>query len=514
MAVSTDVVPKGLAGEDPAVAPGVQTTLTRSRLSLRLRWVILLLVGLLSLGGYAAVWQVSDVNRAPQAYMAYVALFAGLFALYLLACYLVLSAGHALPLRPTLVLVGIVAVAARVLLVPAPPTLSNDIYRYVWDGRVMAAGISPYQYPPGAPQLEGIRSADFDAAVWRYINRKSAITIYPAGAEMFYASVYALVPNSVTAMKAAMVLIDLASCIVLALLLGALRMPPTRAIVYAWSPLPITEFGSSGHVEALSVLLTLLALLAGVVSVQRYGAGGQRRLTATSLLAALFLGAAMLVKLIPVLLLAGWFRQFGWRLAVVSLAVFGAVSLVFIGAWGGYTSPFLVTYLRDEESNAPLFYMLKYGIAMPLGVPDGIVRLLLGGLLVLLTIYITMRREGGPYDFIGKSFLLVGAYLLLATSAHAWYATWLLLFVPLFLPPNGLPILATHPSQAQDQVLAVGRRTAVVAYIALAYTGLTFLGYLVFALQVSILPWPVVASQFLPVVGLGVLCVRFRNRST
>ena len=35
---------------------------------------------------------------------------------------------------------------------------SNDLYRYMWDGRVQAAGIDPYQYVPTATQLTGLRN--------------------------------------------------------------------------------------------------------------------------------------------------------------------------------------------------------------------------------------------------------------------------------------------------------------------------------------------------------------------
>ncbi len=541
MALSTDIATAEQSGESTLLSDGLLHGTEpirdrKSRLSPRVRWALLAAVGLLSLGGYYAVWRVSDINRPPGAYGAYVALFTGLFALYLFACYLVLSTERTLPLKPALVLVGIVAVLGRGMLLPAPPTLSNDIYRYVWDGRVMAAGISPYQYPPGAAQLAALRTSNYDHAVWQYINRKNAITIYPAGAELFYAGIYQVAPDSVLAMKVVVVAIDLASCAALALLLGLLGMSPTRSIVYAWSPLPIIEFGSSGHVEALSVLWTLLALIAGVLTVRSWGSGtseqgsdNKRKFTAWSLLAAICLGGAMLVKLIPVLLLAGWFRRFGWRFTLVSIGLFGAVSAIFITVWGGYISPFLGTYLGSEESNSPLYYILKYGIATPLGIPDGVVRVLLIALLAVFALYIMARSEHGLYDFIGKSFLLVGAYLLLATNAHAWYATWLLLFVPLFLPPKGLPIFAhstaipgdlsriTHrASRSITSTIGKLRRLGgsySLAFAALAYTGLTFLGYLGFAWAVPILPWPMVALQVFLVIGSLLLCVPFLNRS-
>lgn len=473
-----------------------------SRLPVKLAWLLLAATGLLSLGGYATLLKVSDVTGSPGAYAAYVALFAALFALYLLACYLLLSVGNSLGSRPVYALVGVIAVASRAILLPAPPTLSNDIYRYVWDGRVIVSGVSPYRYAPDAPQLEALRSPVYDRSIWQYINRKSAITIYPPGAEIFYALMHRIAPDSVLAMKSALVAIDLASCAMLALLLGLVGMLPTRAIVYAWSPLPIIEFGGSGHVEALSVFWTLAALLLGVLAVKHYGlrhtwfvrGRGLTGATSASVVAALCLGAAILVKLIPVLLLAGWLRRFGWKVALLPVSLFGLVSAIFVQAYGGYISPFLVTYLGSEESNAPLYYTLRYGVAVPLGIPDGVVRLLLGGSLAIFALYLVVHRECRPYDFVGKCFLLVMAYLVLATSAHAWYSTWLLLFVPLFLPPDGLPLLGKGGEwdlSGRDR-----RRGHGVALAALAYTGVAFLGYLGFAWSTPASAWPVTTLEF------------------
>ncbi len=92
------------------------------------------------------------------------------------------------------------AVAMRAALLPAPPFLSSDIYRYVWDGQVQAAGINPYRYIPADPALEPLR----DPAIYPLINRKDyAHTIYPPAAQAVFAAV-GQVSRSVTGMKLAM----------------------------------------------------------------------------------------------------------------------------------------------------------------------------------------------------------------------------------------------------------------------------------------------------------------------
>ena len=71
-----------------------------------------------------------------------------------------------LPPRTIWLVLG-VAVAMRVLTLTAPPVLSSDLYRYVWDGRVQLAGINPYRYLPVADELAFLR----DEAVYPHINR-------------------------------------------------------------------------------------------------------------------------------------------------------------------------------------------------------------------------------------------------------------------------------------------------------------------------------------------------------
>src|SRR5512146_2483079 len=92
-------------------------------------------------------------------------------AVYFIAVYRVVCANDG-RLKPILV----VAALLRLPLLLAPPYLSNDVYRYVWDGRVQAAGVNPYRYVPAAAALEALR----DDRIYPEINRRErAVTIYP-----------------------------------------------------------------------------------------------------------------------------------------------------------------------------------------------------------------------------------------------------------------------------------------------------------------------------------------------
>src|SRR6476469_7985410 len=102
----------------------------------------------------------------------------------------------------TLLVIGLVFGALfRLAIIFSPPYLSDDIYRYIWDGRVQASGINPYRYVPADPALSDLR----DQKIYPSINRRDyAHTIYPPVAEVFFLLI-TRISESVTWMKAAMV---------------------------------------------------------------------------------------------------------------------------------------------------------------------------------------------------------------------------------------------------------------------------------------------------------------------
>src|SRR3984957_17469715 len=62
------------------------------------------------------------------------------------------------PRRTSVALILLGGIALQLAAVSAPPQNSNDLYRYIWDGRAQAAGIDPYAYVPTATQLTGLRN--------------------------------------------------------------------------------------------------------------------------------------------------------------------------------------------------------------------------------------------------------------------------------------------------------------------------------------------------------------------
>src|SRR5882762_4982713 len=178
--------------------------------------LILYRIGLHSQGATDIVWFVK------------LALFQS--ALYLIAAWLIVRARRA---RSTLIIVVVLAGIFRLSIVFAPPYLSDDIYRYVWDGRVQAAGINPYRYIPADEHLQTLRDED----IYPKINRRDyAHTMYPPGSGCVY-FLTTRISESVTWMKLTIVGFELIAIWILMELLASFGMPRQRILIYAWHPL-------------------------------------------------------------------------------------------------------------------------------------------------------------------------------------------------------------------------------------------------------------------------------------
>src|SRR5262249_49077608 len=237
-------------------------------------------------------------------------LFSAAFACYALAAWLLRHARGMAVIAPVLV----IAVLTRLALLPATPSLSTDAYRYLWDARVARAGISPYVYPPVAPELAQLR----DELISPRLNHQPWRTIYPPAAELFFSAVGWVAPDSMLALKVALGIGELTALAALLGLLRAREVPEGRLVVYAWNPLLLVEVWGTAHLDAL--------VLPAVVGATWACVRGR------AALAAALLAAGTLIKLYPAALaplLLGSVPAFGVFIAAL---VAGYARVVLEGA--------------------------------------------------------------------------------------------------------------------------------------------------------------------------------------
>ncbi|MBI2528200.1 MAG: DUF2029 domain-containing protein [Candidatus Rokubacteria bacterium] len=410
--------------------------------SVTARRVAALLAGAGLVAACAALARVPDLAGAP---VTFLLLYAGAFASYALGAWLL----HAARGRAALLLVLGVAGAARLALLPAAPTLSTDAYRYVWDARVARAGISPYAYPPEAPEVGHLR----DAEIYPRLNHPTWRTIYPPGAQALFRAVHWLRPDSVLAMKIALGLIEAIGVAALIGMLGALGVSRTRAVIYAWNPLVLLEGWGSAHLDA-----TVVAAVVGAIWAQAAGrhalAGG-------------LLGAGTLLKLYPAALLPLLMGPG----ALAALGAFAAVlALGYAPAAGGGLSVLgsLPRYLSEEYFNPGLLRTL-------VDVPG-----LSVGALAAWVFWQGTRRREAPLP--ARALPVIGGYLLLSPNLFPWYALWL------------VPVLAAVPSLPW-----------------IAFTGTVAMAYTFFLEEPWAIPWWARVAEAVPLLA-GAACWLHRLR--
>jgi hypothetical protein len=348
----------------------------------------------------------------------HVDLFVGVLALavfvYFSTVRLVL---HRAQPRQAIWLVLGVALILRVVLITNPLLLSSDIYRYVWDGRVQAAGINPYRYIPADPALTALR----DTAIYPNINRRSyARTIYPPAAQVVFAIV-GRITQTVLAMKLAMLAFEIVAVLCLLRLLALARLPAERVLIYAWNPLVLWSFACDGHVDAIAVGLLAVALLCRAE--RRFGAAGA------------FLAGAVLAKFLPIVVTPAFLRGGSfWRPALAGLAVILVLYGLYISA-GSHVLGFMPSYDQEEGIDNGTGFWLLAGLAHVMTLPHGVSAIYIAcvaAFLGLLSIAILRHQpaHGTAADvtlLCRDTAVLAGCAMAALSPHYTWYFAWLAL---------------------------------------------------------------------------------------
>jgi hypothetical protein len=354
-----------------------------------------------------------------------------------------------------LILAG--GIAVQVVALSGPPQNSSDLYRYIWDGRVQAAGIDPYLYAPGDEGVVALRN-DFlwpsatpgtgpghyggcikknrtSAADPAYslvvgcamLNRPGVPTVYPPVAEAYFFAVHLAAPgdDSTTPFQAAAAAFATLITVILLFGLRGLGKDPRLAALWAWCPTVALEAGQNGHVDVVAVAFTLVALLLLA----------RARTQGRTVLGGVLLGLGIATKVTPVLVMPAVLRR-GWLL--ISASAVTAISLVYaphVMAVGRKIIGFLPGYLKQEGystgngfSVIGLFFHGKLATA--------------AAVVILGVIAMAIIRFGDPDQPWRGGVLMTAAALVVCTPRLQWYAILLVMLVALDGRPEWLAIAA------------------------------------------------------------------------
>jgi hypothetical protein len=410
---------------------------------------------------------------------------AALWAAFAAGAWLALgtSARRAVPL----ILLG--GIAIQLAAMSAPPRSSDDLYRYIWDGRVQSAGIDPYRYVPAAAQLTRLRDRFLWPANGHYcvtsaaaaagpgpsgdpgpalapgctrINRPTDPTIYPPVAEAYFTAVYELSPpgSGATPIQAGAALFAIATTGLLMLGLRSLDRDPRLAVLWAWCPAVGLEAGNTAHVDVVAAFFTAAALL----TLSR--AGGRRR----ALCGGVLLGLAISTKITPVLVAPAILRRRPVMVAAAAVSATAAVYLPHLLAVGRGVIGFLPGFLtQDGYASGNRFLLLNLAVHGRWAT--------IAAVGVLTAVGLAVLRRANPDQPWRGALVMSGAVLAVTTPFLSWYslllvmlvamdgrAEWLALSAARYLTP-GQPF--PHVLLPQAGQVGYGAAVAFVAAVSL-----------------------------------------------
>jgi hypothetical protein len=302
------------------------------------------------------------------------------------------------------VVIGLVLAAVwHIEFLRQPAGADDDIHRYVWDGHLQRLGYNPYVVVPSDPAVKWLHTPETGN-----LNNPDLPSPYPAGAQLFFRAVTAI-QESTFALKLAFVVCELAMVFVLLDLLRG-KQGAHLVLAFAWNPLLAIEVAGSGHIDIVGALLLVVS-----------AAALMRRWRTT---AAVGLGLAIAVKLLPVVLLPLYWKRVRIRDAALAAAVVGLLYVPFLNH-GRIPIGSLGTYLHSFRFNGPVFAAL-HQVAPPQ---------LLVGLAVLVglvtaTLFTRASLRSAAPEWSPDQFAWpMAASLLCAPVVFPWYLLWLLPFL-------------------------------------------------------------------------------------
>ena len=334
------------------------------------------------------------------------------------------------------------AVLFRLILLPTTPSLSDDIYRYIWEGGLQIQGINPYRHAPSDPELIPYRDH-----IYERINHKELPAIYPPVMQWVFA-LGALPGRSPVVMKCLFVAADLGLILALGALLRARGLPAARCLVYAWNPLAVVEVAGSGHNDPLPLLLLVVSTLA-IIRGRPAGSAAA-------------LGLSALSKLYPISLLPLFARRLRPAHLLLAPALMTLAYLPYLAA-GGNLYRSARQYAERWRSNDSIFSVIVWsaessgispvlkewcdalGIDSLYSQPHLVARAAAALIALSALTWLAWRQWKSGDEPSRAIFLFTGVVLVLQPSMHPWYILWILPWLCLYPSPAWLLLTGLIP---------------------------------------------------------------------
>jgi len=297
-----------------------------------------------------------------------------------------------------------------------PPLLSGDIYRYIWDGKVINAGFNPYVHIPADPLLTTLR----DPAQFGLIDKRDyAVTIYPPVAEGIFALVTRM-SSSVASMKLVMLIFEGVAVAAVFQMMKALGRSPGWMALYLLHPAGIWEIAGNGHAEAAMMAFVFGALAWG-------GKAGERRG------AALLITLGALIKPTGALALPPVWRSMDLLTPALCAALIAVCYAPFLSAGSGVIG-FLPMYLHEQGLDDGQGYF-ALALARRIGAFEpwmtSVYVTIAAAVMLALSGKVGFDRDASLKTMLRGTALLMLVFLTTLSPTLPWYFLPVAMFAPL-----------------------------------------------------------------------------------
>ena len=306
-------------------------------------------------------------------------------------------------------------VLLRALFLFSIPTLSDDYFRFIWDGQLILNGVNPFDLLPTNVAIQFPNKAE----LLTNMNSPGYYTVYPPVAQIVYSIAAWVSPNSIwgsiVTMRVIILLCEIGIILLLPRLLKQLNINPINSLWYILNPLVIVELTGNLHFEGIVLFFLLLAIYLLVLHKEK--------------LAAIAWAFAAATKLIPIFFLPIILRKYPFKKAIVFYSVFG---FTFICLWLPLANQTLLPhflesirlYSKTFEFNASIYYLVRavgfevmnYNIIQTAG--PWLARLAYLGILIIL-----LKKKVIHWQvFFNLLLFALSWYYLLSLIVHPWYS--------------------------------------------------------------------------------------------
>ena len=344
----------------------------------------------------------------------------GLFFTIAFASYLLLAFKTSTKYLKVLI---IVAILVRLAFLFGINNLSDDYFRFLWDGHLFSNGINPFKFTP-SEYLSAHAESGILANLFPKLNSQEYFSVYPAFLQYVFGFAAKLFPTNLAAqiivLKSLVFMAEMGSLFITHSLLKQLKFNPNTILVYALNPLVVLELSSNLHFEVLMIFFVLLAVY--FLTHHRYH------------FSAIALSLAFASKLLPILFLPFIMKRIGVKIGITYAALFSLTSLLlflpfyFPGFFNNFFSS-LKLYVEHFEFNAGLYYFIRF--ISPVWndqVVFWIGRLLSLGFVAFVA-YRFLKKTNRSITSLFYDFMwILVVYLMVSKVVHPWYITPIIVF--------------------------------------------------------------------------------------